>query len=84
MEDLNKNISELMDGVQSFIQARNFALAGNIAGAREEVQRSDIPKDSKAKLLKALDSNNSHTIEVVFNDYALGLGQAFCESCHGR
>ena len=84
MEELNENINELMGGVQSFILARNLAFEGKIAEASEMIQHSAIPAEAKSKLLKALKSSDSHVIEWVFNDYALALGMAFCESCHGR
>ena len=83
MEERNENINELMGGVQSFILARNLAFEGKIAEAQGMIQHSHLPEEAKAKLLKALESN-SHVIKVVFNDYALALGMAFCESCHGR
>ena len=83
MDDLNKNINELMGGVQSFILARNLAFEGKIAAAQEMIQPSPLPAGAKARLLKALNSD-SHITHRVFNDYALSLGAAFCESCNGR
>ena len=84
MEELNENINELMGGVQSFILARSLAFEGKIAEAREMIQSSALPEKAKVKLFKSLDSGDSHIIRVVFNDYALALGMAFCESCNGR
>lgn len=84
MEELNENIKQLMEGVNYFTIAHNLAYEGKIKEAGVWIRDSKLPGDSKERILNALDTGDSHIIQVTFRDYALALGQAFCESCNGR
>ncbi len=54
---------------------------GDYTEALAQVMASELPKETRSRLEKALVTNDEVTIKILLDDYRGRLGQVFCEAC---
>ena len=78
-------MQEALDGAMKQVEIFQAAAAKvderDFEGARELIEESEIPEETRARLVSALESGEWNLVDSVFSDYKARLGNAFCEGC---
>jgi hypothetical protein len=66
---------------QNLITASQAVEQGDYITAKDQIQSSMLPDDTKVKIINALDTSDPYVIQSVFYEYGNRMGNVFCETC---